>query len=302
MDNTEPQPQAHQSGYVNIIGLPNSGKSTLLNQFMGEKLSIVTHKPQTTRHRLFGILNDDDYQIIFSDTPGLVDQVSYKLHERMNAFVHSSFEDADLLLLVLDGTRSNEELESLIPALSKASCPKFLVINKIDVVAEDSQIQMVQKWITKLPFDEVCPISALDGKGIEQLRTSILKHIPEHPPYFPKDEISDKSLRFFVSEIIREKIFLQFQQEIPYASEVVVHGYQEETDIIRIAADVYVERPTQKSIMIGKKGASIKKLGTEARQDIEKFLSKKVFLELHIRVKANWRKDDHSLQSFGYKN
>jgi len=296
----------HKSGFVNIIGHPNVGKSTLMNALMGERMSIITHKPQTTRHRILGILSDDDYQIIFSDTPGIVKDPSYKMHEAMNRFVRTTFEDADVMLFVTDTLENYAPDDPIIKRLLNVKSPLFLVINKTDLAKPEKIIELIQKWNKLIPnFTETIPISALEKKNTEKLFELILANIPEGPVYYPKDQWTDKSERFFVSEIIRENILLLYKQEIPYSSEVEVESFKETTTkagdpLVRISAIIYVSRKTQKSIIIGKQGSMIKRLGTQARISIEKFLGKKVFLEMHVKVKDGWRDDDRMLKQFGY--
>jgi GTP-binding protein Era len=296
----------HKSGFVNIIGRPNVGKSTLLNAMIGERMSIITNKPQTTRHRIIGILNEPDYQIVFSDTPGLIESPSYKMQNAMNRFATSTFEDADVMLFVLDANEIYEGNEPIFEQLNNLDVPLFLVINKIDTISEGQVEVIKKKWAKRLDADEVVPISALHKSNTEKLLELIVQNLPEGLPYYPKDQFTDRSERFFVSEIIREKILLLYHQEIPYSVEVIVDDFKDTQtkageDLARIQATIFVERKTQKSILIGKGGSSIKKLGTDARKDIETFLARKVFLELHVKVKDNWRNDDRQLKYFGYK-
>jgi GTP-binding protein Era len=289
---------AHKAGFVNILGNPNAGKSTLMNAFVGEKLSIITSKAQTTRHRIMGIVNADDYQIVYSDTPGIVNP-HYKLHESMMGFVMSALKDADIFLLVTDigdDFKNQEILETV-----KDSCiPTIVIINKIDLSDQQTVELKMKFWQEKFPSAEVIPVSALLKFNIEKVINSILEKLPESPAYFPKDELSDKSMRFFAAEIIREKIFENYQKEIPYACEVHIESYKEEPTIDRISATIFVERDTQKGIVIGHKGSALKKVGTEARLDLEEFLQKKVFLEMHVKVNKDWRNNDNSLKRFGY--
>ncbi|MCI5081209.1 MAG: GTPase Era [Saprospiraceae bacterium] len=296
----------HKSGFVNIIGRPNVGKSTLMNALMGERMSIITNKPQTTRHRIIGIMSDEDYQVVFSDTPGIIKDPSYKMHEVMNSFVRTTFEDGDLMLFVTEMNEKFEDDDPIIERLKAVEVPLFLVLNKTDLVQPQEVLQQIQEWNARIPFTETVPIAALHKNNTETLFKLILKYLPEGPVYYPKDQFTDRSERFFVSEIIREKILLLYQQEIPYYAEVAVNSFKEDQTrrgepLIRIDASIFVGRKTQKPIIIGKGGAAIKKLGTEARKDIETFLEKKVFLELHVKVKDNWRDDDRMLQHFGYR-
>lgn len=290
-----------KSGFVNIIGRPNVGKSTLMNALVGERLSIITSKAQTTRHRIFGIVNGDNFQIVFSDTPGIILKPVNELHKSMMRFVSTSLEDADILLFITDIFDSYQEVEGSITEIKKANMPKILVINKLDLDKADKVKNLVEFWKAQAVFDEIIAISALTGANLENLFQTILKNLPEGPEYFPKDALTDRPERYFVAEIIREKIFIQYRQEIPYATEVVIEAFQEDEDIIRIRAEIYVERKTQKSILIGKGGTALKKVGVEARKDIEKFLGKKVYLELYVRVKDKWRDNPNTLKKFGYQ-
>ncbi|NVN95549.1 MAG: GTPase Era [Bacteroidetes bacterium] len=290
---------AHKSGFVNILGNPNAGKSTLMNAFVGEKLSIITSKAQTTRHRIMGIVNAEDYQIVYSDTPGIVNP-HYKLHESMMGFVMSALKDADVFLLVTDigeDFKNQEILETVKDSL----IPTIIIINKIDLSDQETVELKMKFWKEKFPTAEVIPVSALLKFNMEKVVESILDKLPDSPPYFPKDEISDKTMRFFASEIIREKIFENYQKEIPYACEVIVESYKEEPNIDKISATIFVERDSQKGIIIGHKGSALKKVGTEARIDMEEFLQKKVFLELHVKVNKDWRNNDTFLKRFGYE-
>lgn len=294
----------HKSGFVNIIGQPNVGKSTLLNALMGEKLSIITSKPQTTRHRILGIYNDDDHQIIFSDSPGLIEDPHYGMHSSMNKFAYSSFEDADILLFVVDLFEKYEGDEKVIHLLKKTKTPKYLIINKIDLDKDGKLEMLIQKWNDILTFDKIFKISALEKIGVDELKKSIFESLEEGPAYYPKDQLSDKNVRFFVSEIIRESILEQYKQEIPYSCEVVVDEYKESTKdekpFAHIYCSIYVSRKTQKSILIGKQGTAIKKLGIASRTKIEEFVEHKIYLELKVKVKENWRDDDRQLKYFGY--
>jgi GTP-binding protein Era len=296
----------HFSGYVNIIGKPNVGKSTLMNAFLGEKMAIITHKPQTTRHRILGILNEKDYQIVFSDTPGLIDDPNYKMQSAMNKAAFSIFEDADLVLFVVEPHNNYEGDEKVIKKLKQTEVPKFLLINKVDTSDPDTIKDLIEEWQKVLEFEEIHVISALNKLGTDNVIECIKKRLPEGPIYFPKDQISDKSERFFITEIIREKILLFYKQEIPYSCEVLIESYKETKKngkpFSYIRANIIAMRQSQKHIIIGKGGASIKRLGMEARKDIEKFLSQRVHLELYVKIKEKWRDDDRSLKSFGYLN
>ncbi len=289
---------SHKAGFVGIIGKPNVGKSTLMNQLIGEGLSIVTHKAQTTRHRIKGILNTDDYQIVFSDTPGILEP-NYLLQEKMMDFVKSTLEDADAVLFISDLSEQYMD-ESIVGKLSVIKAPLIIVINKIDISSQDEINKLVHGWKKKLKPLAVIPVSALNKFNTEKIIETILELLPEAPPFFPKDSLSDANQRFFVSEMIREKIMLHYQQEIPYSSEVIVESFKEEKSIIRIAATIFVERDSQKGILIGKGGEDIRRIGTEARLDIEKFLGKKVFLELFVKVEKEWRRNENKLRRFGY--
>ena len=288
----------HRAGFVNIIGNPNVGKSTLMNQLVGEKVSIMTSKAQTTRHRIKGIVNGDDYQIVYSDLPGVLDP-AYMMQKYMMKFVTDSLQDADIILYLIEcgETRFNEEL---VEKINKMGIPVVFIINKTDKYTEEQVAESKSHWQTILPTADVFAISALKGVNIEAVRDRIIELLPECPPYFPKDALTDRPMRFFVSELIREQILLQYKKEIPYSVEVVVESYKEEPDLIRIAATLYVERSTQKAIIIGSKGSAIKKLGTDARLSIEDFLQKHVFLDLSVKVLKDWRNNELQMKRFGY--
>lgn len=290
-----------KAGFVNIIGKPNVGKSTLLNIILGEKLAIISPKSQTTRHRIRAFYTQQNYQIIFSDTPGLLDP-KYKLHEAMLDAINEAFEDADILLY-LTTIEEKPEYSSLPSKVSEINVPLIIAINKIDL-AENQEIvnQFVQQWQSLFINANIIPISAKYNFNTDVLLNKIVELLPEHPPYFDTDDISDRNLRFFVSELIREKIFLNYKQEIPYSSEVVIDRFLEEEDIVKIYATIYVERESQKAIIIGKSGKAIKELGIAARIDIEQFLNKKVFLDLSVKVLKNWRNDPKILKRLGYLN
>ena len=294
----------HKSGFINIIGKPNVGKSTLMNSLLGEKMSIITSKPQTTRHRILGIFNDDDTQIIFSDTPGLIEDPSYGMHESMNRFAYSSFEDADVLLFVLDLYEDYEGDEKVIKLLKKATVPKYLIINKIDLDKDDKLANLKAKWAEIMSFDKIFEISALNKVGLEDVMTSVISELKEGPAYYPKDQMSDKSVRFFVSEIVRECILTQYKQEVPYSCEVIIDEYKESEKngkpFAHIYGTIYVSRKTQKGILIGKGGSAIKKLGTDSRMKIEAFVDHPVYVEMNVKVREGWRDDDRQLKHFGY--
>lgn len=289
----------HRSGFVNIIGNPNVGKSTLMNALVGERISIITSKSQTTRHRILGIVNGDDFQIVYSDTPGII-KPNYKLQEKMMDFVSVSFDDADVFLYVTDVVESAEKNAEYIERLSKVKIPVLCLINKIDLVSNEEVENLRLFWKNRLPNAKIFEISALNGTNLDIVFNEIVSLLPEGPAWFPKDQLTDKTERFIVSEIIREKILLNYKKEIPYSCEVAVEEFKESPDIIRIKAVIIVERPSQKGIIIGNKGALIKKVGTEARIDIEKFFGKKVFLETFVKVEKDWRNNDRDLSRFGY--
>lgn len=294
------QSQNHRSGFVNIVGNPNVGKSTLMNRLVGEKISIITAKAQTTRHRIIGIVNDPAYQVVYSDTPGVL-QPNYKLQEQMLNFSLSALQDADVLLYVTDVVEKIDKNDNFLSKVQQLDMPVLLLINKIDQTDQTTLEKMVVQWSTLLPKAEIYPISALNNFAIERVQKRILELLPESPPYFEKDALTDKPARFFVAEIIREKALLLYQKEIPYSIEVGVEEFKEENDIIRIRAIILVERDTQKGIVIGHKGEALKKLGTMARKDIERFFEKKIFLQLYVKVEKDWRNRDNMLKTFGYK-
>ncbi|MBP9990926.1 MAG: GTPase Era [Bacteroidales bacterium] len=289
----------HKAGFVNIIGNPNVGKSTLMNALVGENLSIITSKAQTTRHRIMGIVNGEDFQIVYTDTPGIVNP-HYKLHESMMGFVNTALQDADLFLLVTEigETFKNQEV---LHRIIESDVPVILVINKIDLSNQQAILDKVAYWKNQIPRAVVVPCSATERFNIDTIFDSIMHFLPENPPYFPKDELTDRSMRFFVSEIIREKILLYYQKEIPYSCEVAVESYEEKDGIDNISALIFVERESQKAILIGYQGKSLKKVGIEARKDIEEFTHKKCFLQLHVKVLKDWRNSDKALRQFGYE-
>lgn len=295
----------HHSGFVNIIGRPNAGKSTLMNALVGERMSIITAKPQTTRHRIIGLLSGDDFQVVFSDTPGIIKDPSYKMQEVMNKYVNSTFKDADIMLLVTGMDEKYTKDDPIIEQLNQVDIPVYLVLNKIDTSTQAAIMQRLQQWQKWVDFAEFFPISALSQQGTKGMLDVIIKNLPEGPVYYPKDQLTDRPERFFVSEIIREQIMELYHQEIPYSAEVDIESFKETKttrgeDLIRISAMIYVMRPTQKSILIGKNGVAIKELGTAARKSLEKFLECKVFLEMHVKVRDNWRDDENLLKRFGY--
>lgn len=290
----------HKAGFVNIVGKPNAGKSTLLNQLMGEKLAIVTQKAQTTRHRIFGIYNEEDVQIVFSDTPGVLDP-KYELQEKMMDFVKESLQDADIFLFIVDIADKTEPSEFLIEKLNKIPVPVLLLINKIDKSTQKEMEEVVEYWHQLIPKAEILPISALNAYNTEYILPKLKSLLPENPPYYDKDQFTDKSERFFVNETVREKILLNYEKEIPYSVEVVTELFKEKEGIIFIDSIIYVERDTQKGIIIGHKGDAIKKVGTQARIDLEKFFGKKIHLNLFVKVKKDWRKNEKDLKNFGYR-
>jgi len=290
---------AHKSGFVNIVGSPNVGKSTLMNKLVGEKLSIVTSKAQTTRHRILGIVNDENYQVVFSDTPGVVN-AAYKMHEVMMDYVNMSIKDADVLLFITDTKENDMNHKETLERIQKLKVPVFCVINKIDLANQEIVMERIAYWQAKLPSAVVMPISALHGFAIEQLWEQILELVPESPAYYDKDEISDRPMRFFVSEIVREKIFIHCQKEVPYACQVEVEEYKEEDNITRIRVLIIVERDSQKGIIIGKAGEMLKRIGRESRIEIEKFIDQKVFMQTFVKVDKDWRGSDQKLKKYGY--
>ena len=289
----------HKSGFVNIIGNPNVGKSTLMNALVGEKISIITSKSQTTRHRIMGIVNGDDFQIVYSDTPGIL-KPSYKLQEKMMGFVGTAYEDADMFLYVTDVVETFTKNQQYIDKLLNVDAPVLVLINKIDLSDQEKLEALVDTWQKILPKAGILPISALNNFNLDNVFKLILEHLPEAQPYFPKDSFTDKTERFFVSEIIREKILLNYQKEIPYSVEIEVEEFKDSENLLRIMANIHVVRPSQKGIIIGHKGQMLKKVGTEARKDIEDFFGKKVYIEIHVKVSKDWRDKDRSLRNFGY--
>lgn len=290
---------AHKAGFVNIIGRPNAGKSTLMNALVGERVSIITSKAQTTRHRILGIVNGEEFQAVYSDTPGIL-KPQYKMHEGMMHFVNDSLGDADILLVVIDLRDPEPMEENALRKLKKADSKKIIVLNKIDIAKPEHIEAAKQHWLAELPGADCITICALNGENVDVLFQRILENLPEHPAFYDKDALTDKPERFFMAEIIREKILLNYKKEIPYSVEVVVESFQEEATIVRIRAEIYVMRESQKGILIGHKGQALKKTGTEARLDMEKFLGKKVHLELYIKVDKDWRDNEMRLKKYGY--
>ena len=290
----------HRSGFVNIVGNPNVGKSTLMNALVGERLSIITSKAQTTRHRILGIVNGDDFQIVYSDTPGVL-KPNYRLQESMLNFSRSALTDADVLLYVTDVFDKYEKNADFVEKVKQNAAPLILVINKIDLIDQEKLVELVDKWKSVLPLAEIYPISATEKFNIDPLFKRIKELLPECPPFFDKEQLTDKPAKFFVTEIIREKILLNYDKEIPYSVEVEVEQFQEDEKLIRINAVIYAERDSQKGILIGHGGKSLKKVGTEARLDLETFFEKKIFLELFVKVEKDWRNKDKILKNFGYQ-
>ena len=288
----------HQAGFVNIIGKPNVGKSTLMNILVGERLSIITSKAQTTRHRIIGLTNSDNYQIVFSDTPGML-KPQYELQKNMMSFVNISLEDADIILFVTDLYETDADIEHVIEKINQSGVPVLLVINKIDL-AKPGQLEITSYWTSRINSELVIPISAGEKFNTEKIMQEILDRLPEHPAFYDKAELSDRSERFFASEIIREKIFENYKKEIPYSSEVSIEDFKVKKNIISVRAIIYVERDSQKGIIIGDKGAALKKVGIQAREELEKFFGKKVFLETFVKVEQDWRKNKLKLKKFGY--
>ena len=289
----------HKSGFVNIIGNPNVGKSTLMNALVGEKLSIITSKAQTTRHRIMGIVNGEDFQIVYSDTPGIL-KPAYKLQESMMNFVHGAVDDADVILYVTDTVEQSERSEKIIERINCSGIPAIVVINKIDLTTPDKLEALVEEWQAKMPQSLIIPVSAREKFNMKGVLDAILERLPEGEPFYPKDTLTDKTLRFFASEIIREKILLNYEKEIPYCCEIEIDTYKEEPTIDRISATIYVARNSQKGIIIGHKGERLKKVGQKAREDMEQFLGKKVFLQLFVKVQEDWRNNERQLRRFGY--
>jgi len=296
----------HKSGFVNIIGRPNAGKSTLMNGLVGERMSIITAKPQTTRHRIFGILTGEDFQIVFSDTPGAIEDPNYKMQEMMNRYVNTSFDDADLMIYLIDPQEEYSEDDMLVGKLRHSKFPLYLVFNKSDITEADTLNRLQKQFKKWLKPDRIYEISALKGDGVPELLADIVEMLPEGPQYFPEDQLTDRTERFFVSEIIREQILTQYHQEIPYSVEIDIESFEDTTtkagvELARISALIYVSRKSQKPILIGKGGKAIKELGSQARKRMEEFLQRKVYLELHVKIKEDWRDDESALKRFGYE-
>ena len=292
---------AHKAGFVNIIGNPNVGKSTLMNAFVGERLSIITSKAQTTRHRILGIVNGEDFQMILSDTPGII-KPAYELQASMMDFVKSAFEDADVLIYIVEIGEQGLKDEAFFNKIAHSEVPVLLLLNKIDKSNQEQLEEQVKYWAEKVPTAEIHPISALEGFNVSEVFNRIIELLPESPAFYPKDTLTDKPERFFVNEIIREKILIHYKKEIPYSVEIETSEFFEEDKIIRMRSVIMVERETQKGIIIGHKGAALKRVGVEARKDLEKFFGKQVHLELYVKVNKNWRSDSKQLRRFGYND
>lgn len=290
---------AHKAGYVNIIGEPNTGKSTLLNALLGENLVIVNPKAQTTRHRILGILNGDDHQVVLSDTPGILDP-QYTMQERMMSAVNEALIDADILIVMVELGQRPERSEHLLKLAHRFKGATVVLVNKVDAGTEDAILAALEMWQGQFPEAKVVPLSALHGLNVDELRTYLIEHLPEHPAYFPKDELSDRNMRFFISELIREKVLANYKQEIPYSTQVVVNSYEDAPDIVRIQADVIVMRESQKGIIIGQGGDALRRMGTQARIAISKYIDRKVFLDLKVKVDPDWRGDADKLKKYGY--
>jgi GTP-binding protein Era len=290
---------SHKAGFVNIIGNPNVGKSTLMNAFIGEKLSIITSKAQTTRHRILGIVNGEDFQVVLSDTPGII-KPAYELQESMMGFVKSAFEDADVLLYMVEIGEKELKDEAFFNKITNSKIPVLLLLNKIDKSDQGQLEEQVQTWAEKVPNAEIFPVSALEGFNVKEVFTRILELLPESPPFYPKDQLTDKPERFYINETIREKILMHYKKEIPYAVEVDTEEFFEEETIIRVRSVIMVERETQKGIIIGHKGSALKRVGVEARKDLERFFGKQIHIELYVKVNKNWRSNQNQLKRFGY--
>ena len=290
----------HKAGFVNIIGNPNVGKSTLMNSLVGEKLSIITSKAQTTRHRILGIVNGEDFQLVLSDTPGVI-KPSYELQSSMMDFVKTAINDADIIIYMIEIGESSLKDENLFNKIKFSSIPVILLINKIDLSNQEELENQVDEWKTKLPNAEIFPISALKKFQVDSLLQRLIELLPECPPYFPKDQLTDKPERFFVNEIVREKILLNYNKEIPYSVEILTEEFKEDEKIIRIRSVIMVERDSQKGIIIGHKGSALKKVGIKSRKDLETFFGKQIHIELFVKVNKNWRSNQNQLKRFGYK-
>ncbi len=292
---------SHRSGFVNIIGNPNVGKSTLMNALVGEKLSIVTAKAQTTRHRIMGIVNGEDWQIVYSDTPGIL-KPSYRLQKNMMNFVDEALGDADVVLYVTDTVETFDKNAEYLDKLARLACPVIVVVNKIDISSQEKVVELMAQWKERVPAAEIIPASAQERFNLESILEAVVARLPECPPWYDKDTFTDKNLRFFASEIIREKILLNYKEEIPYSCEVGIETFKEGAERYEIGAVIYVMRESQKGIIIGRGGSALKRLGTQARIDMEEFFQKKVYLSIYVKTDPNWREDKRELRKFGYEN
>ncbi len=290
---------SHRAGFVNIIGMPNAGKSTLLNALLGESLAITNPKAQTTRHRILGLLNGPDHQLVLGDTPGILEP-QYGLQERMMAAVDEALRDADLLVVLVELHQRPDRSQALLDRAARARCPILVLVNKVDLGSEEEVLLACQRWQEALPAAKVVPVSALHGFHVDELRRHLVSALPVHPPYFPKDELSDRNMRFFVAELVRERILALYKQEVPYSCEVVVNSYEEGATLTRIQADIVVMRDGQKAILIGEGGRALRRLGTQAREAIERFVGTKVFLDLKVKADPGWREDQRKLRNYGY--
>jgi GTPase len=292
-----------RSGFANIIGKPNVGKSTLINALLGEKIAITSPKVQTTRHRILGIMNGEDYQLVFSDTPGIIPKPKYKLHDAMMKFVNEALEDADVIFYMVDPKEDPNYAGPILHRILSAEIPSYLLINKIDTLEKQEEAELlIEKWSELFPKERIIPMSALKAFNVQSIVDAALKNLPENPPYFPEEQFTDKSERFLAAEVIREKIFNNYREEIPYSSEVIITAFKEEDTIIRIAAEIFVEKQSQKGILIGKGGESMKRIGTQARIELEEQYGKKVFLEIFVKVRDNWRENPNMLKQFGFES
>ncbi len=291
---------AHKAGFVNILGNPNVGKSTLMNKLVGERISIITAKSQTTRHRIMGIVSGDDFQIIYSDTPGII-KPKYKLQETMMKFISIALSDADVILYVTDVVEKFDKNEEYIERVRKSGVPVLLLLNKIDLSTQEEVVTLIEQWKELLPEAEIIPISAKRGFQVGVIFDRLLELLPDGPAFFPKDELTDKSERFFVSEIIREKILMLYKEEVPYSVQIEVESFKESEDIIHIDVIIYVIRESQKGILIGQQGSMLKRVGTQARLDMEEFFDKKIFLQMRVKVKKDWRNNESDIKKFGYE-
>lgn len=291
----------HKAGFINVIGLPNAGKSTFINALVGEKVAIVTPKPQTTRRRTMGIVNEEDCQMVFSDTPGVM-KPRYEMQKAMMRYVELALEDADILILMVEAKDSIQKHQELIEKIKKNKVPAMLVINKIDLSTQEDVVNKIEEWKTHFDEELIIPVSATEGFNLERVKMLIRERLPESPPFYEKDLFTDRSERFLAAEVIREKVFFRFKEEVPYSTEVHVEAFEEEEDIIRIYADIWVNKKTQKPILIGNKGDALKTIGTQARKELEEFFQKKVYIELFVKVRENWRENPGRLKELGWES